>query len=245
MRWSTVCLFAVCLLGCSEEPALPDVSAAVLVSWKFAPQSLAELGFTIDVVVTQRPAQGARRCRPLPASARFTIDGEAVTNLITTAEGCLDMQVTKGPLLDWDNAPVIVRYEEDGRLIGEGVFSNLAPGTAATLTVPASHEVHAGDEIVVLPPPEEPTSYVSSASFFPLDEASSTTWPPYGVSGGGMPTRLADGIHLTVPPMVGRAAVTMRGMPYVPRVNIVCTGYALCDAYGANTLGPLLITVLP
>ena len=80
------------------------------------------------------------------------------------------MQFTQGSLLDWENAPVTVRYEEDGRQIGEGVFSDLAPGTAATLTAPASGEARAGEQIVILPPPELPTSYAGYAVFFPLDE---------------------------------------------------------------------------
>ena len=246
MHWWTVCLLSISVVGCGEEPALPDISAGVAVSWKFAPASLAELGFTISVLVTQRPPQGATRCRQLPASARFTIDGEQVTDPGHTPEGCLDVQYTKGPVLDWENAPVTVRYEEDGQLIGEGMFRDLAPGTAATLTVPASGEARAGDEIVILPPSTLPTSIAGYDAFFPLDEPSSVPWSPYGVTEGNRaPTRSADGIHATVPRMVGRAAVMMAGMPYVPQADVVCTGFAACVAITDNTLGPVLLTVLP
>jgi hypothetical protein len=115
MRWPTVCLVAVSLLGCGEDPAaLPDVSVEVAVSWKYAPPSLNELGFTMRVLVRQWLPRDAKQCRQLPASARFTVDGQDVTALGTTPDGCFDLQFTKGPFLDLDNAPVTVRYEEDG-----------------------------------------------------------------------------------------------------------------------------------
>lgn len=248
MRWLTVCLGAVSLFGCGEDPAaLPDVSAGVAVSWKFGPASLSELGFTTSVLVTQRPPRGATQCRQLPASARFTIDGQDVTGLGTTPDGCFDLQVSKGPVLDFDNAPVTVRYEEDGRQIGEGVFRDLAPGTAATLAVPASGEARPGEQILILPPPDLPTSLAGSAAFFPLDEPASAPWSPFGVSQSGTPPpiRSADGIHVTVPQMAGRAAVAMMGMPYSPQAEVTCVGFAFCTAIAANTLGPVLITVVP
>jgi hypothetical protein len=247
MRWWASFLVAGSLLGCAEDPpALPDISAGVAVSWTDAPKSSAEVGFTIAVLVTQRPPQGAAECRQLPASARFTINGEEVSDLATTSEGCLDLQVATLPLLEWKDAPVTVVYEEEGREVGRGEFRGLSPGTAATLSVPASGEARPGEEIVIRPPPGLPTSLPGYASFFPLDESSSTTWSPSGVlSGGAGLIRSADGIHVTVPLMVGRAAVTMTGMPYAPRAEVACTGFAACVAIADNTLGPVFVKVLP
>jgi hypothetical protein len=243
MRWPTVCLVAVSLLGCGDPVELPDVSVGVAVSWKFAPPSLNELGFTMSVLVTQRPPRDAMQCRQLPTSARFTIDGQDVTALGTTPDGCFDLRFTKGPFLDFDNAPVTVRYEEYGRQIGEGVFRDLAPGTMATLAVPASGEAHPGEQITILPPPAMPTSLPGAASFFPLDAPASATWQRYGVTTST--TRSADGIHVTVPQMAGRAAVWMIGMPYSPHAQFTCVGFQLCTTITDNSLGPVLLTVVP
>jgi hypothetical protein len=247
MRGPTLCLVAISLLGCGEDPAaLPDVSVGVALSWRFAPPSLSELGFTMNVLVTQRPPRGETQCRQLPASARFTVDGQDVTALGTMLDGCFELRYTEGPFLDFGNAPVTVGYEADGQQIGEGVFRDLAPGTVATLVVPASGEARPGEQLTILPPPAMPTSIPGGASFYPLDAPASATWPKYGVTEGATSaTRSADGIHVTVPRMAGRAVVWMMGMPYSPQADFTCVGFALCTAITDNTLGPFVITVVP
>jgi hypothetical protein len=248
MRWPTLGVIAASLFGCGEDPtALPDISVGVAVTWRFAPPSRSALGFTMNVLVTQRPpTQNATQCRPLPPSARFTIDGEDMTARGTTFDGCFDLRFTKGPFLEFGNAPLTVRYEEGGRQIGEGLFRDLAPGALATLAAPASGEARPGDQITILPPPAMPTSTPAFAAFYPLDEPASAEWSPYGVGDGAeSPTRSPDGIHATVPRMAGRAVVWMIGMPYAPQAQVSCVGFAFCTAIEDNSLGPVFLTVVP
>src|SRR5688572_31607494 len=123
--WLAYGLVAAALAGCEEAPEQPDMSVWMQAKWVYSPATRADLGFTVDFEVDQL----GQPCRKLPASARLTIDGEQVA-LTRNDQGCVDVDVTIGPSLDWPD-PMTVRYEEGGQQVAEAVFARLMPGTSA------------------------------------------------------------------------------------------------------------------
>ena len=234
---------AVVAVGCGDDPSLPDISVGIGVSWPFSPETRDALGFTVYGVVLQRPPAGGGRCRGLPSSARVTVDGDEIP-LTRDDSGCLDMRFTTGPSLDWRNEPVTVVYEEGGKPIGEAVFSGLAPGVDATLLIPADGIVLPGDEMLIVPPAAVPTSLAGHVSFYPLDPPAGAVWERYGAPGATAPVRMADGLHVTVPPMVGRALVVIPGRPLTIYPDYTCEGFAACTGRSDSILGPVYVTVV-
>ena len=243
MRWrETVFLVATALLGCGDDPALPDMLVRLTANWPWPVATREALGYEISAFVTQRRFNGGP-CQKLPTDARVTIDGEEARLSRDPATGCLDVEVTKGPLLDRRDDPVTVRYEERGRQIAEAVFDKLTPGGRATLVMPSDGIARAGDQILIVPPPELPSSMPGSVRFYPLDAEATATWDPRGVRVAA--TRLPDGIHTTAPQMLGRAVAVLDGTPIWPEPVFTCEGFASCDGTGTGTLGPFLLTVQP
>jgi hypothetical protein len=239
-----IAVAAVVAAGCGDDPFLPDISIGIGASWSRRPETRDALGFSIYGFVTQRQPVGGGRCRDLPASSRLTVDGNAITPLTRNDGGCLDVEFTTVPSLDWSNQPVTVRYEEGGKPIAEAVFSGLAPGVGATLVTPAGGMVCPGDELLIVPPAAVPTSHASHVKFHPLDPPADAVWDPSGVDGTTAPVRMADGMHVTVPPMTGRAAIVMPGTPLVIYPEYTCEGFASCWGNSDTHLGPVFVTVV-
>jgi hypothetical protein len=233
-------VLAAVLVGCgADQAAPPQLSLGASATWHSAPA--VSLGYTVAVVFLQQPAQGASGCAALPESTRIRVNGAEIASSLDSS-GCLDTSMSLGPYLQ---VPAItVEVEERGELIGQARFDQLAPGAAASLTVPADGQVRAGDEIVVVPPPELPTSVPSTGTLCPLDPAShggTSSCVPLGRS----LERLADGLHASMPAFTGRAAVFFAGTPSVPDARFSCSGFAACVAIADGTLGPLFVTGVP
>lgn len=101
--------------------------------------------------------------------------------------------------------------------------------------------MHAGDEVVVVPPADLSTAYVGSAYVYALDD----TTVGWSTLPSQLADREADGIHLIVPAFSGRGAVAFTGMPYVPLPTYSCPGFDFCTANADDTLGPLFVTESP
>jgi hypothetical protein len=227
------------LAGCGvERPDPPHLSLGASATWH---STAASLGYSVALVFLQQPAQGESSCAALPESTRLRVNGADISSGASLdSSGCLDTSVSLGPYLQVPSLDVEV--EENGAVVAEGWFDQLAPGGAATLAVPADGQVRAGDEIVVVPPPELATSVPSTGSLCPLDQA-----PP---AGGCLPLglsleRLADGLHATMPAFTGRAAVFFAGTPPAPDAQLSCSGFASCIAIADGTLGPVFVTGVP
>jgi hypothetical protein len=243
-RWIG-CLIAASLIGCGDDPGPPDVSVTLAAHWSTTPATREALGFTFEISLRQRTV--SNRCPDLPASARFTVDGQEVTPLTRDADtGCLFVEVSRGPTLEWEDHPITVRYEAGGGLVAEALYERLTPGTSAVLAVPADGQARAGDEILVVPPPELPTSSPSYPSFYPLDPSADATWLPSGLYALEPAVRLGDGIHTKVPPMTGRIALVFASQPWAPDPMVSsCRGFAYCGAVPSGFVGPVFLTVQP
>lgn len=223
--------------GCGDNrPALPWLMAGVGATWSWEAKTPAELGYTLAVVIKQRPEQlGSGECADLPASVQVTVNGAAVT-LNADAANCAQGQLLLGPFLHDQSAQVEVR--DGNEIIAEGTFANLMPGVGASLANPADGRVRSGDEVVMVPPFELPTSE-------PLVYIFPTGDPQRGVTqlfSTDLPQRLADGIHFHVPAFVGGGMVVAHGMPYTPDASVTCAGFGVCVGDADNTVGPIFIT---
>jgi hypothetical protein len=244
---STLPAAAAALAGCAGASEPPKVSVTVAAEWNAAPTSQQAFGFTLSLAVNQwRRAQAG--CTAQLAPVRFTINDEAVG--LTRPDPntrCIDFTVALGPMPDVPEA-VTVRYETEGRLLAMAAYHRLAPGPAAVLAAPADGQVRAGDEVVVVPPPELPTSLPTDARFYPLDPAEAARWPQYGVLPEMLPTRLPDGIHVKVPPvppLAGRVALVITGPVFDNQADVACDGFGACQGTTATVVGPVYLTVLP
>lgn len=212
--------------------------------WNDLPESREAFGYTLTVRLQQLSPDF--RCRQLPASARFTLNGQELGPLAFHAPtGCVDVELALGPLVIVDD-PVTIRWEEGGRQLGEAVYPHLTPGVFATLAVPADGQVQAGGELVIVPPSELPTSNPGYPHFYPMDDAAASSWISSGVRPNGGATRQPDGIHVPVPAtMAGAVAVVVDGMPVAPHAPHSCDGFAGCYGYTADVVGPFYLMVQP
>jgi hypothetical protein len=233
------------LAGCGADAARPppEMFVAVAARWDDAPATQEAFGASLITTVRQRRV--ANRCDPLPAPVRFTIDGqEAGPSDADPVSGCFDFSVTFGPT----PAPrdtVTVSYESEGAVLATAAFSGLAPGLKAALAVPADGQVRAGDEVVVVPPPELPTSSPGVPRFYPLDAGQASSWVADGVRPAEPAARLPDGIHVKVPPLVGRVALVVDGTGLYLGADVSCDGFGACAGSAANVVGPVYLTVQP
>ena len=106
-------------------------------------------------------------------------------------------------------------------MIAQATYDGLTPGVAASLASPADGMVHAGDDVVVTPPPELPSSQVLLGSILPLE---GDPWRPQDIPGSL--ERRPDGVHATMPVFSGRAALVLKGSPLDP-VDGRCKGFYL------------------
>ena len=249
MRNRTAASLAVGMLGalagCGEDAGQqpPEMFVTVAAQWDDAPANQEAFGASLTATVRQRRV--ANRCAPLPAPVRFTIDDqEAGPSTADPVSGCFDFSVTFGPMPAARDT-VTVSYESEGRLIATAAFNGLAPGLKAALAVPADGQVRAGDEVVVVPPPELPTSDPGHPRFYPLDAAQASSWVADGVRPTEPAVRLPDGIHVKVPPLAGRVALVVDGTGLFLGADVTCDGFGACAGSAANVVGPLTLTVQP
>jgi hypothetical protein len=227
---------AALLAGCGVDAApAPTLELGVAADWLSSVTAADQVGYYFYVLLEQRTVAGV--CHPLPPSLQVTANGQEMP-MTLDSNGCLNSQLTIGPLLQPPPGVMVVAVEDGGRMVAQAMAGNLTPGVGAALAIPADGRVQAGDEIVILPPPALPSAQPSIASVFPLQQ---TPWPGvlYATS---YPVRLADGIHFTLPSFEGQAAVVMRGTPLIPVPMLTCEGFAVCTAIATNTLGPVLVT---
>ena len=219
------------------------MTVSLRADWNDLPESREAFGYTLSVRLMQL---NPGRCRELPASARFTLNGQELGPLAYHAPtGCVSVEFAVGPLPVVDE-PVTIRWEEGGRQIGESAYSRLTPGAFATLAVPADGQVQAGGEIVIVPPSELPTSNPGYPHFYPFDDGAASSWISSGVRVNGGATRQPDGIHVTVPQaMAGTVAVVVDGMGADWNAPHSCEGFASCDGYIGDVVGPFYLTVQP
>jgi hypothetical protein len=148
----------------------------------------------------------------------------------------LNTEFTTSPTLQ--PSTFIVTAEQDGKMIAQATYDGLTPGATASLASPASGMVHAGDDVVVVPPPQLPSSAVSVGSVFPLE---GDPWPGSQYT-AGLPDRQPDGVHTQMPVFSGRAALVVRGSPFDPGATISCEGFYSCIGTASNMLGPVFVT---
>jgi hypothetical protein len=234
----------VVLTGCGADAEPPKMFLSLDVVWDDAPADRQAFGYGLTMTLSQWRA--GDRCDAWPAPISFVIDDEQVGPPIPDPNsGCIDFNVVLGPMLDVPET-VTARYETEGRQVATATYRRLAPGLAAALVVPVDGQARAGDEVVVVPPPELPTSVPSNTLFYPLDEARASSWPEYGVRPSELATRLPDGIHVKVPPLTGRVALVVDDN-YLPfrEVEISCDGFAGCSGKTSAVVGPVYLTVQP
>jgi hypothetical protein len=225
--------------GCDDGSRKPDFLIGASASWPQQPASAAEVGYSIFILLVQRPE--GERCRQAPASTELIVDDKVVALTRDPASGCIEGKVVLGPFLQ--DKSVAARVEEEAHVVAEVVFDGLAPGIGAKLAFPTDGRVRPGDVVVIVPPPTLPTSSPSLPTFYPLE---APVWEPRGVraSPGGAERR-PDGIHVPVASFVGPAVLIVTGMPYVPRVFLECPGFFGCTANPDNVLGPIFLTGEP
>jgi hypothetical protein len=178
---------------------------------------------------------------------RFAINDEEVGSTAPHPDtGCIEFTAAVGAIPTLEVPEVIeVRYETSGWLHAKATYHRLAPGLNARLAVPADGQVRAGDEIVVVPPSELPTSAPGYPHFYPLDAAQANPWLPEGLRPSDPATRLPDGIHVKVPPMTGRVAMVIDAFASSTEADVVCEGFGGCSGSVANVVGPVYLTVQP
>jgi hypothetical protein len=197
------------------------------------------VGYQLAVLIEQVAPSGATACPHLPADLHLLVNGAEAPATYDSSSGCLLTMVASD--LTPQVGAVTVDAMDGDRTLGHAEFSGLAPGGAATLAVPADGAVHAGDEVVVVPPPDLSTPYAGPANVYPLDDTT-VGWPLYPSQPAA---RQADGIHLVVPAFSGRAALAVSGMPYVPLPTYSCPGFDFCTANADNTVGPVFVMESP
>jgi len=234
-----VCAALVLLVGCGDDAQGPALSVGAGAVFEAQASPLRAAGYQLAVVIIQVETNSRPSCPALPSTLHLLVDDQEVPLTFDPSSGCLNTSATFG--LTPQIGTVTVDAKDGDQLLAHAEFQGLAPGGGATLAVPADGQVRAGDEIVVVPPPELPTGEASFAIFYPLDDTTvgAKVYPPQP------PVRLADGMHVIVPAFGGRAAVTFGGMPYVPQPSYSCPGFDICTADADDTLGPVFVTEGP
>jgi len=197
-----------------------------------------QAGYTVAVVIMQVTNNARPNCPGLPSNLRLLVGDQEFPPVKDPSTGCLNTPIQVGPYPQVGTITVDVMAGTDP--LAHAEFQGLAPGGGATLAVPADGQVHEGDEIVVVPPPELSAGADAPGTFFPLDDPGATKL--FGPKGA---TREADGMHAWVPAFSGRAAVTFFAQPYTPHASYSCSGFDVCIGDADHTLGPVFVTETP
>ena len=237
-RIGAVGIAALAFLGGCDGDGRIGLSVGAAAQFQAQAAAPRAVGYQVAVVIEQVSPAGAASCPHLPSNLHLLVNGAEVPPVFDPSSGCL---LTNAALpLSPQVGTVTVDAMDGDRSLGHAEFSGLAPGGAATLAVPADGMVHAGDEVVIVPPPDLPTPYAGPAELYPLDDTSvgSQLYP-------SPVDREADGMHLTVPAFSGRAALVFTGTPYVTLPTFSCPGFDICTANADNTVGPVFVTESP
>jgi hypothetical protein len=224
--------------GCGAgTPVDPDYEIGASAVWSWTAAEPEALGYTVALLLEQRAVEGA--CRDAPDSTRLTVDGVDVPLVRDPDTGCLTGQFLSRPVRG--DLAVTARVEEWGELVGEVVFEGLMPGTAATLVRPSDGQVRPGDDVLVIPPQQLPTSFGGWATYYPLEDGA---WLPEGILVESS-VRDLEGLHVTVPTFTGPAVLIFHGTPVAIVPDVVCPGFAYCTEDVEVTLGPFMLTGVP
>jgi hypothetical protein len=222
------------LAGCGgdSKPSLDRV--ALHVTADFQATAADQMGFVYSVWVSQFVGPNQNMCPDLAPSLVITA-GSQTLPLSVDKFNCLDAKLTTTPILQ--PSTFTVTAEQDGNMIAQATYEGLTPGAAASLASPADGMVHAGDDVVIAPPPELPSSQVLLGSILPLE---GDPWRPQDIPGSL--ERRSDGIHATMPVFSGRAALVLKGSPLDPDSTVSCKGFYSCFGIASNWLGPVFVT---
>jgi hypothetical protein len=227
---------AVSALGGCGSDSKPSLDSVVLsVSADFKATAADQMGFVYTVSVEQVVGPYQNACPALAPSLVITA-GDQTLPLNLDKFNCLNTTLTTSPILQ--PSTFTVTAEQDGKMIAQAPYDGLTPGAAASLASPANGMVHAGDDVVVAPPPQLPSSAVGFGLIIPLE---GDPWPG-GQYTVGIPDRRPDGVHTQMPVFSGRAALILRGSPFDPDVMISCKGFDVCYGTASNLLGPVYVT---
>lgn len=197
-----------------------------------------QAGYTVAVLIAQATNNARPKCPALPSDLRLRVGDQEFAPVTDPSTGCLNTPIPLGPTPQVGT--VIVDVLAGAAVLAHAEFNGLAPGGGATLAVPADGQVHAGDEIVVIPPPELSAGADAPETFYALDDPTGgRLFSPKPV------TREADGMHVWAPAFTGRAALTFFAQPYVPQASYSCSGFDFCVADADHTLGPVFLTEVP
>ncbi len=227
---ATVCALAGC--GSDSKPSLDRVE--LYVSADFNATAADQMGFVYAVSVSQFVSPNQNACPALAPSLVITA-GDQTLPLNLDTFNCLNTKLTTSPILQ--PSTFTVTAEQDGKMIAQATYEGLTPGAAASLASPADGMVHAGDDVVVAPPPELPSSTVGLGSILPLE---GDPWRPQFTA--GIPDRRPDGVHTQMPVFSGRAALVLQGSPNDPDFTVTCEGFHSCLGAGSSWLGPVYVT---
>jgi hypothetical protein len=221
--------------GCGQESEPVYFGAGAQAEWAEFPSSVERMGYTIAVAVLQM-RRGDKTCGPLPASTRVLINGEETALTADQETGCMEGGQVLGPVLH--DQSVTVTVEQSHEATRTATFTNLLPGTAATMSAPT--QLHDGDDVLIRPVREVPAER-GIASFYLLD---APTWSSIGAT--GEVRRQSDGLHVTVPAFSGRAVLTLWNTGCDLSAAVAsCPGFGVCLADCAGALGPFFVTGVP
>ncbi len=138
--------------GSDEELALSVGAGATFQTQAGPPRAV---GYQLAVVILQVQTNARPTCPALPSTLHLLVNDQEVQPVFDPSTGCLNTGVTFDLTPQIDTVTVDAKNGEQP--VAHAEFQGLAPGGGATLAVPADGQVHAGDEIVVVPTSELPT----------------------------------------------------------------------------------------
>ena len=222
------------LSGCGSEGRVTLDRVDLYVSAEFHATAADQIGFVYRVWFEQFPTLNEMTCPALAPSLVVTAGNEMLP-LDLDQFNCWNTKFTTSPILQ--PSTFTVTAEQDGKMIAQATYDGLTPGVAASLASPADGMVHAGDEVVVAPPPALPSSMLFSGYIYPLE---GDPWRPQFTP--GFADRRPDGVHTQMPAFSGRAALVILGSPIDPDFVVSCVGFNSCLGLASSFLGPVFVT---
>jgi hypothetical protein len=233
-----VVLICLSTVGCGDD-GRAQLAVGVQARFQSGEGPPRTAGYWLVMLIDQVVSSAHPQCPKLPSTLRLQVNDTDVTPAYDADTGCLSTSVILGPAPKFGT--VTVDAQDGDGLRAHAQFDGLTPGGDAALAAPVDGIVHAGDDVVVVPPPALSTSGPTAGYVYPLDDTSVSSQ----LLPAGPPDRRADGLHMTMPAFSGRAAVTFTGMPFVTLPTYSCPGFDACIANSDTTLGPVFVTEAP